>query len=121
MYFVAIYDLSLEMYKSICDLNWYKCTPHLLLTYEFSTYTNTTPRKYFLQVVKEVYWNNLKEKILHRSFYSISVDESTDKIMEHQLIVYITYLTNGGRGQCLLQIKDGIAQCMYDLMRTLLV
>lgn len=92
---------------------------------EFSAYTNTTPRKYFLQDAKEVYGNNLKEKILHRSFYSISVDESNDQIMEHQLVVYITYLTNGGRGECLTkficlpQIKDGISQCMYDLVRTL--
>jgi len=126
MFFVPIHDLSLEMYKSICDLNRYKFTPHKLLTDEYSVYTNTTPRKYFLQVAKEVYLNKPKEKILHSPFYSILVDESTDQIMEHQLIAYITYLTNGGRGQCLtkficlLQIKDGIAQCMYDLVRTLL-
>ena len=126
MYCVAIHDLSLEMYNSICDLNRYKCTLRLLLTDEYFAYTNTTPRKYFLQVGKEVYWNKLKEKILHGSFYSNLVDESTDQIIEHQLIAYITYLTNEGRGQCLtkficlLEIKDRIAQCMYDLVRTLL-
>lgn len=59
MYFVAIHYLSLEMYNSICDLNIYKCTPHMLLTYEYYAYTNTTPRKEFLQVAKEVYWNKL--------------------------------------------------------------
>ena len=93
---------------------------------EFSAYTNTTPRKYFLQVSKEVYWNNLKEKILHRSFYSISVDDRTDQIMEHQLIIYITYLTNEGRGTYatkfihLLQIRDEASQSMYDVVTSLL-
>ena len=126
MYVFSIHDLYLEMYKSICDLNRYKCTPHVLLIDEYSAYTNTIPRKDFIQVAKEVYCNKLKKKILHRLFYSILVDESTDQIMEHQLIAYITYLMNGGRGQCLtkficlLQIKEGIAQCMYDLVRTLL-
>ena len=42
------------------------------------------------------------------------------------MIIYITYLTNGGRGSCvtkfvcLLQIKDGTAQSMYDAVTTLL-
>ena len=45
MYFVAIHDLPLEMYKSICDLNRYKCTPHMPLTDEYSAYTNTTSGK----------------------------------------------------------------------------
>ena len=57
MYFVAIHDLYLEMDKSICDLNRYKCTPHVLLIKKYSTYTNTRPRKEFLQVAKEEYWN----------------------------------------------------------------
>lgn len=79
MYFVAIHDLSLKCIIQYVTLNRYKWT--------------APPRKDFLQVSKEVYWKKLKEKILHRSFYSISVDERTDQIMEHQLIVYITYLT----------------------------
>ena len=47
--------------------------------------------------------------------------------MEHHLIIYIIYLTNEGRDQCvtkficLLQIKDGIAKSMYDVLRTLLI
>ncbi|KAH9295072.1 hypothetical protein KI387_038660 [Taxus chinensis] len=126
MYFVAIHDLSLELYKSICDLNRYKGTPHMPLTDEYSAYTNTTSGKEFLQAAKEVYWKKLKDEIFHSPFYSILVDESTDRTMEQHLIVYITYLTNGGRGQCvtkfirLLEIKDGTAQAMYDVVITLL-
>ena len=126
MYFVAIHDLPLEMYKSICDLNRYKCTPHMPLMNEYSAYTNTTSRKEFLQASKEVYWKKLKDEILQSPFYSILVDESTDRTMAHHLIVYVTYLTNEGRGKCvtkficLLQIKDGTAQCMYDAVRSLL-
>ena len=54
MYFVAIRDLPLEVYKSICDLNKYKNTPYMPLIDEQSAYTNTTSRKQFLQATKEV-------------------------------------------------------------------
>lgn len=76
MYFGAIHDLTLEMYKSICNYNRYKCTTHMLLTYDYSTYTNITSRKEFLQVAKEVYWKILKYEIFHNPFYSILIDES---------------------------------------------
>ena len=46
--------------------------------------------------------------------------------MENHFIIFITYLTNEVRVQCvttfilLLQIKDGITQSMYDAVITLL-
>lgn len=45
MYFVAIHDLPIEMYKSIYDLNRYKCTLHMPLIDKYSAYTNTTFEK----------------------------------------------------------------------------
>ena len=56
VYFVAITDLPLEMHKSICDSNRYKCTPHMPLTNEYSTYMHTTSAKEFLQASKELYF-----------------------------------------------------------------
>ena len=87
MCFFAIQDLHLELYKSICDLNRYKNTPHMPLTDEYSAYTNTTSGKDFLEAVKEVYQKKLKDEIFQSPYYSLLVDESTDQIMEHQLIV----------------------------------
>ena len=116
MYFVAIHNFPLEVYKSICDLNRYKNTPHMPLIYEYSAYTNTSSTNEFLQVAKEVYRKTLKDEISNIPFYSISVDESTDRTMVQHLIIYITYLTNEGRGQCvtkfiqLLQIRYGTSQ-----------
>jgi hypothetical protein len=98
MYFVAIKDLPLEMYKDLCDLHMYKGTPNMSLTNEYSSYTNITSSKEFLLATKEVYWEKLKAKFFSSPFYSILVDESTDKTMEQHLIVYITYLMDGGRG-----------------------
>ena len=69
MYFVAIHDLPLEVYKPICDLNRYKNSPHLPLTYEYLAYTNTTSGKDFLEVAKEVYWKKLKDEIFKIPFY----------------------------------------------------
>lgn len=45
MYFVAIHDLPIKMYKSIYDLNRYKCTLHMPLIDKYSAYTNTTFEK----------------------------------------------------------------------------
>ena len=68
----------------------------------------------------------MKHEILQSPFYSILVDESTDRTMAHHLIVCVTYLTNEGRGKCvakficLLQINDGTSQSMYDVVGSLL-
>jgi len=86
------------MYKSICHLNRYKFTQRTPLTDEYFAYTDRSSGIEFLQAAKEVYWNKIKEGILHNPFYSILVDESIGQTMEHHLIIYITYLTNGRRG-----------------------
>ena len=126
MYFVAVRDLPLELYKDLCDLHRYKETPNMPLTNEYSSYVNITSGKEFLTAAKEVYWEKLKEEICSSPFYSILVDESTDKTMEQHLIVYITYLMDGGRGSCmtkfiqLLKIKNSTAQSMYEALSGLL-
>ena len=97
MYFVAISDLPLELYKYLCDLHMYKGTPNVSLINEYSSYVNITSGKEFLIATKVVYWEKLKEEICSSPFYFIVVDESIDKTMEQHLIVYITYLTDGGR------------------------
>lgn len=97
------------------------------LTHDYYAYTKRSSSGIeFLQVAKEAYWNKLKEEILHNPFYSILVDEIIEWTMEHHLIIYITYLTNGWRGQCvtkfivLIHIKDITTQCMFDVVRTCL-
>ena len=55
MYFVAIKDLPLEVYKDLCDLHRYKRTHNMPLTKEYSSYSNITSGKEFLLVEKEVY------------------------------------------------------------------
>jgi len=98
MHFVAIKDLTLEMYKKLCDLHMYKGTPNMSLTNEYSSYTNITSSKNILLAAKEVYWEKLKAKICSGPFYSILIDERTNKTMEKHLIVYIIYLMDGERG-----------------------
>ena len=92
------------MYKDLCDLHRYKGTPNMALTNEYFSYINITSGKEFLLLAKEVYWEKLKEEICSIPFYSILVDERTNKKMEQHLIVYITYLMDGGRGSCMEKI-----------------
>lgn len=42
MYFNAINNLPLEVYKTICDKDRYKHTPNMPLFDEYSSYINTT-------------------------------------------------------------------------------
>jgi hypothetical protein len=44
-YFVSIIDLSLELYKDLCDLYRYKGTPNMPLINEYSSYANITFEK----------------------------------------------------------------------------
>ena len=55
MYFVAIKDLPLEVYKDLCDMQRYKGTPNMPLTNEYSSYANITFGKQFLLALKDVY------------------------------------------------------------------
>ena len=61
MYFVAVRDLPLELYKDLCDFNRYMETPDMPLTNEYSSYVNITSSKKFLIATKAVYWEKLKE------------------------------------------------------------
>jgi len=91
MHFVVIHNLPLDVYKSIYNLNRYKKNHHMPRTHEYSTYTNITFEKEFVQVVKEVYCKKIKDEISNNPFYSISVDESTDRTMV-KILKFILYI-----------------------------
>ena len=69
--------------------------------------------KSFYKLLRMHIGKKLKDEISNNPFYSISNDKSSNKTKVQHLIIYITYLTNEGRGQCvtkfinLLQNKDG--------------
>ncbi|MCO5584848.1 hypothetical protein L7F22_038780 [Adiantum nelumboides] len=63
-----------------------------------------------------------KNALLASPYFSILVDETTDKSLEKHLIVYITFLAQAGLGSCkngflkLEMVTDGCAQTKYDAL-----
>lgn len=118
LWFVAKHDMSLESFEELCHFHMYMRTPNMPLSNEYSSYTNSTAGKEFLEACYLFYWESLRKEICASPFFSIMVDESTDRRYEKHLIIYITYLSKGGYGECktkyvrLARIRDGKAQSM---------
>ena len=56
MYFVVVRELTLELYKDLCDFHRYKESPNMSLTNEYSSYVNITSTKEFLIAVLVFYF-----------------------------------------------------------------
>ncbi|KAH7428641.1 hypothetical protein KP509_09G009900 [Ceratopteris richardii] len=55
-------------------------------------------------------------------FYSLMVDESTNRGAEKHMVIYVSFLSNGGLGDCKTQfvkfipVADGFAQTKFDVI-----
>ncbi|MCO5595521.1 hypothetical protein L7F22_049566 [Adiantum nelumboides] len=59
-------------------------------------------------------------------FYSVMIDESTDRCVEKHMIIYISFLSDAGLGVCktqfarLVVVADGTPQTKYDALKKVL-
>ncbi|MCO5592067.1 hypothetical protein L7F22_046061 [Adiantum nelumboides] len=122
MYFVALRDMSLESYKHLCDFQSFMRTPNMPVSNEYSAYTNRTSGMQFLKAAKEVYWSQLETELSESPFFSILIDDSTDRTLEQHLIIYVSYLKDRGTGEVackfasLLPLSDGKAKTKYKAL-----
>lgn len=76
--------------------------------------------------VHDINIENIKMSILSSPFHSLLLDESTDRTLEEHLIAYITFQTEGGKGNPttkfikLVKIGSDTAQAKYNAICTLL-
>ncbi|MCO5590602.1 hypothetical protein L7F22_044573 [Adiantum nelumboides] len=90
------------------------------VTSEYSAYTSKDAGKQFAQAIKDVYWDRLKKDIATSPFYSIQIDESTEIRTQQYMIVYVTYMQDGGNGSIttcfmdLLPAKSSDAEALHD-------
>ncbi|MCO5604748.1 hypothetical protein L7F22_058918 [Adiantum nelumboides] len=126
MDFIAIKDLPLNFFNAQCKFLRYMQTPGLPINDEYSAYTNRTSGMQLLKAARDLYWESLKDSILKRPFFSVLIDDSTDLSYEKHMIVYVTYLEEGGNGPCvcrfvaLLPLEDGKAQTKFDALKSLI-
>jgi len=125
-FFHAMHNYPLACIRNASYFNRYLGTPNIPSIPDYSAYANAKAAKEFLFATQEVMWEKLKSKIQRSPFYSILIDESTDRGLEHHMIVYITFVKEGGNGDPttrfirLLKMIDGTAMSKYNAIILLL-
>ena len=97
-YFVCQEDLSLSMYEKLCKFLMDAKMPHMSKSQEYSSCTNRKSANDFIYCVSRHLEEIHIKKMLEIHFFSLMVDESTDRSLEQHLVVYVTYLDSKGLG-----------------------
>ncbi|MCO5566715.1 hypothetical protein L7F22_020394 [Adiantum nelumboides] len=120
MWHVVKRNSPLEEFVHQCNFHRFLRTPNMPVTSEYSAYTSKDAGKQFSQAIKDVYWDRLKKDIAASPFYSIQIDESTDISTQQYMIVYVTYMQDGGNVSIttcfmdLLPAKSSDAEALHD-------
>lgn len=125
-YFVVKCAGPTELFEKLCshqiELGLANMPGHV----DYGTYLNRSAYMEFIQAIRDVLWNALCKEIKESPWYSLIVDDSTDRGKEGHFIVYASYLKAGGKGENhvtflkLIKIDDGGAEAKYDALIRLL-
>ncbi|MCO5608943.1 hypothetical protein L7F22_063161 [Adiantum nelumboides] len=126
MYFVARDDLACKKYKKLCDLVYALDVESMPVKNDYSSYINVMAGKDFAFCISEYIQSMQMKEVKQGPFYSVMIDESTDRSVEKHMIVYISFLSGAGLGVCktqfarLVVVADGTAQTKYDALKKVL-
>ncbi|MCO5594746.1 hypothetical protein L7F22_048779 [Adiantum nelumboides] len=122
VYFCECEDIPLDKYPShwklLCELN----TPNMLAFDEYGSYVNPVSGREMMLAIRDHVKKHILADICASPFYSVLIDESTDRTMEKHLIVYVTYVSNRGKGRAnccfveLLPIDNADAKSIFDAL-----
>ncbi|KAH7428981.1 hypothetical protein KP509_09G025500 [Ceratopteris richardii] len=127
VYFCACEDLPLKKYPSQCRLQRELGTPNIPASDEYGLYVNPVSGKDMLFALRDYLRKMISANIRASPFYSLLIDESTDRTMEKHIIIYALYLSDGGKGPAicsfvqLLPIENGDAEAIYNVVSFFLV
>ncbi|MCO5597856.1 hypothetical protein L7F22_051941 [Adiantum nelumboides] len=127
MYFIAQRDLSIATYEELCELAMELKVPNMPKSREYSSYTSRASGYQFLYAFAIYLLEVQKQCMNNTPYYSIMLDESTDRGLELHMIVYVTYLTCKGVGPMksqylgLLKIDNGKGRTIYHAMKEFLL
>ncbi|MCO5547845.1 hypothetical protein L7F22_001297 [Adiantum nelumboides] len=98
VYFVVRCGGPMELFEKLCLHQIEQGLPNMPSHADYGTYLNRKSGIEFVQAIKDVLWNALCKEIQASPWYSLMMDDSTDRGKEAHLIVYVHYLKDGGRG-----------------------
>ncbi|MCO5558744.1 hypothetical protein L7F22_012330 [Adiantum nelumboides] len=125
-YFVVKSMGLMDMFEKLCLHQIEQGLPNMPRHVDYGTYLNRAASYEFTQAIWDVLWVALCKEIQASPWYSLMVDDNTDRGKEGHLIVFVSYLKDGGRGENhvtfvkLIKTDDGGAEAKYDSLLKLM-
>ena len=120
IYILAFNSMPLSSFPNLIQFGRFMDMPSIGAIDEYGTYSNAVSRREFLLAIANVLEDKLIEEVTTSPYFSIMVDESTDRALESHLITYVTYLANNGIGQSKIEflnlsgIPNGTASFIFE-------
>ena len=123
IYFLAFNSMPLSSFPNLLQFGRFMDMPSIGAIDEYGTYSNAISGREFLLAIASVLEDKLIEEVTTYLYFSIMVDESTDRALESHLITYVTYLANEGIWQSkteflnLSGIPNGTASSILEVWK----
>ena len=124
IYFLAFNSIPLSSFPNLIQFRRSMDMPSISAINHYETYGNAISGREFLLAIASVLEDKLIEEVTTSPFFSIMLDESTNRALESHLIIYITYLENDGIGQSktkflnLVGIPNATASSIFEAWKT---
>ncbi len=106
IYFLSLNNMHLSFFLDLIKFGRYMKMPNISVVNDYGTYENAVSGREFLLAIASVLEDKLIEEVNISPFFSIMVDESTDRALESHLITYVIYLKGDGIGQPKIQFPN---------------
>lgn len=93
MLFVARQDWAISSYEDLCKLAQDLTVPNMPVTTDYGTYISGYGGFEFLSAISAYLMHDMCSKVRESPFFSVLIDESTDRALEKHLVIYIMYLS----------------------------
>ncbi|MCO5609780.1 hypothetical protein L7F22_064012 [Adiantum nelumboides] len=124
VYYKALEGKSLQGIPRLIEFLRFMQTPFIPLSDSYGTYGNPMAAREMLHAICDYVRGEVLTKLRRSHFFSLSIDESTDRRLEKHLIVYVTYLTSQLQVEVnflqLLEIEKADAETIYNSIIKLL-
>ena len=97
LYFIVWNDRSILTYQDTCQLLSLLQTPNMHVNDEYGSYTSGYAALELLWAISKYLNGGLLLEAQSSPFFSLMIDEATDRTLEQHLIVYVVYLSNNGK------------------------
>ncbi|MCO5592440.1 hypothetical protein L7F22_046442 [Adiantum nelumboides] len=124
VYYKALEGKSLNGIPKLIEFLRFMQTPFIPISDSYGTYGNAVAAREMLNAICKHIRGELVANLKRSAYFSLSIDESTDRRLEKHLIVYVTYLTSQLDVEVkflqLLKIQRADSETIYNAVITLL-